>query len=160
MIRGFAAAAREVPDVDLLMAGDGPLRADLEALARSLGIADRVLFLGVRPDVPAVLQAAAVFVLTSVSEAASLTLLEAMATGLPSVVTAVGGNPEIVRHDREGLLIGRGDADGCGRALVRLLRDPDLADELGRNARERAEQKYRIEQTVAAYHRLYLELCR
>ena len=160
LIRGFAATAREVPDVDLLMAGDGPLRSDLEALARSLGIADRVKFLGIRSDVPQVLQAADVFALTSVSEAASLTLLEAMATGLPAVVTAVGGNPEIVRHDREGLLVARGDAAGCGRALTRLLRDPELAAELGQNARERVEQRYRLEQTVAAYHRLYLDLCR
>lgn len=158
LLRGFAAAAADIPDADLLLAGDGPLRGELEDLARSLGVADRVLFLGVRKDVPDVLRAADVFALTSVSEAASLTLLEAMATGLPVVATAVGGNPEIVRHEREGLLIPRGDPAACADAFHRLLRDPDLAARLGVAARRRVEERYRLEQTIDAYHRLYRRL--
>src|SRR5207245_11775668 len=128
--RGVAAAAAGLPGVDLLMAGDGPLRGELEALAVELRVPDRVKFLGIRTDVPDLMRAADVFALTSVSEAASLTLLEAMASGLPAVVTNVGGNPEIVRHEREGLLFARGDAAGCADAIRRVLRDPDLAERL------------------------------
>jgi L-malate glycosyltransferase len=155
LLRGFAAMAAERPDVDLLMAGDGPLRGELEGLARSLGIADRVKFLGIRKDVPELLRVAEVFALTSVSEAASLTLLEAMATGLPVVVTNVGGNPEIVRHEREGLLVPRGDWAACGDAFRRLFREPALAKALGFAARDRVRERYRQEQTIDAYHALY-----
>jgi glycosyltransferase involved in cell wall biosynthesis len=158
LLRGFAAAAPDLPDVDLLLAGDGPLRGDLEDLARTLGVSDRVRFLGVRSDVPEVLKAADAFALTSVSEAASLTLLEAMATGLPAVVTAVGGNGEIVRHEREGLLVPRGDAAACAAAFRRLFTDVAFAARLGTAARRRVLDHYRLDQTVAAYHRLYRRL--
>ncbi len=158
LLRGFAAAIPEHPDVDLLMAGDGPLRAELESLAESLGLRHRVTFLGVRSDVPAVLQAADVFALTSVSEAASLTLLEAMATGLPSVVSAVGGNPEIIRDGRDGLHFPRGDWQACGRAIRDLLDDPDRGHFLGQSAMQRARERYRLADTVAAYGAMYRRL--
>src|SRR5262249_9691881 len=101
LVRAFAAVAVARDNVDLLVVGDGPLRGDLEGLSRRLGVGGRVRFLGVRSDVPDILRAVDLFAMTSVSEAASLTLLEAMASELPVVVTAVGGNPEIVRHEKE-----------------------------------------------------------
>ncbi len=156
LLRGFALAA--LPDVELLMVGDGPLRSELEALARELRIAERVRFLGIRRDVAEVLRAADAFALTSVSEAASLTLLEAMATGLPVVVTDVGGNPEIVRDRIDGLLVPRGDAAACAAAFVRLFTEPGLIAKLGANARGRVRAKYRIEQTVGAYYGLYRKM--
>lgn len=155
LLRGFALAAPDLPDVDLLMVGDGPQRSELEELARSLGLRERVRFLGIRSDVPEVLKAADAFALTSVSEAASLTLLEAMATGLPVIVTDVGGNPEIVRRGIDGLLVPRGDHVACGRAIRELFADPNA---MGANGRERVRAHYRLEQTVAAYHRLYRRL--
>ncbi len=158
LLGGFAQAAPSLPDVDLLMVGDGPLRPDLERLTRGLGIAARVKFLGIRRDVADVLRAADAFALTSVSEAASLTLLEAMATGLPALVTNVGGNPEIVRDGVDGLLVPRGDAAACGAAIVRLFREPGLIEKLGANARRRVRDKYRLEQTVGAYYGLYRRL--
>lgn len=156
LLRGFAAA--ELPGVDLLMAGDGPLRSDLESLAAELRVADRVKFLGIRTDIADLMRAADVFALTSVSEAASLTLLEAMASGLPAVVTDVGGNPEIVRHEREGLLLPRGDAAGCADAFRRLFRDPEFAAALGTAGRRRAQERYRLDRTVGQYHDLYRSL--
>ncbi|MFO0850051.1 MAG: glycosyltransferase [Gemmataceae bacterium] len=158
LIRGFASAAPDYPDVDLLLVGDGPLRADLERLADELGVAGRVRFVGIQKNVAEWLAAADVFALTSVSEAASLTLLEAMATGLPVVVTAVGGNPEIVRDGVDGLLFPRGDAAGCATAFRELLDDPDHAERLGESGRDRVRERYRLDQTVAAYYRLYREL--
>ncbi len=159
LIRAFAQIAKQHLDVDLLLAGDGPLREDLQRQVSELRIENRVRFLGVRSDVPKLLQAVDVFALTSVSEAASLTVLEAMATSLPVVVTDVGGNPEMVRHEVEGLLVERGDADSCATALHRLLDDPSLARRLGDAGRRRVEERYRLEQTVENYHQLYRRLC-
>ena len=156
LLRGFALAA--LPDVELVMVGDGPLRPELEKLARELRIAERVHVPGIRRDVADLLRASDAFALTSVSEAASLTLLEAMATGLPVVVTDVGGNPEIVRDGVDGLLVPRGDAVACGAAFVRLFSEPGLIAKLGANARERVRAKYRIEQTVEEYSGLYRKL--
>jgi glycosyltransferase involved in cell wall biosynthesis len=161
LLRGFAAAAPDLPGVELLMVGDGPLRGELEGLAVELRVADRVRFLGIRTDIPDLMQAADVFALTSVSEAASLTLLEAMASGLPAVVTDVGGNPEIVRHEREGLLFPRGDAAGCAAAFRRLFGDPAWAASLGAAGRRRVQERYRLGHTVGQYDALYRRLvCR
>lgn len=158
LLRGFAAASADLPDVDLLMVGDGPLRPDLEKLAAELGIASRVKFLGIRTDIPDLMRAAEVFALTSVSEAASLTLLEAMASGLPSVLTNVGGNPEIVRHEREGLLFPRSDWAGCAAAIRRMFTDPALAERCAAAARTRAHERYRLDRTVEEYFSLYQRL--
>jgi glycosyltransferase involved in cell wall biosynthesis len=158
LLRGFAAAVSDLPGTDLLMVGDGPLRGELENLAVELRIPDRVKFLGIRADIPDLMRAADVFALTSLSEAASLTLLEAMASALPVVITNVGGNPEIVRHEREGLLFPRGDAAGCAAALRRLFREPELASKFGTAGRARVLERYRLDRTVAEYYRLYCRL--
>ncbi len=156
LLRGFAEAA--LPDVGLLMVGDGPLRGELEALTTTLGVPDRVQFLGIRRDIPELLRAADAFALTSVSEAASLTLLEAMATGLPAIISDVGGNGEIVRENQEGLLFPRGDHRALGLAIRKLFSDPSHARQLGHNARIRVHTRYRLEQTIDAYAKLYRKL--
>jgi glycosyltransferase involved in cell wall biosynthesis len=155
LLRGFARLIERRDNIDLLLVGDGPLRGNLMELTRALGIADRVYFLGVRRDVPDLLRAVDIFALTSVSEAASLTLLEAMAAGLPVVVTAVGGNPEMVRHGREGLLVRRGNAEDIAAAFQQLLDDPDRTATLSQAARARVWAHYRLERTVERYARLY-----
>ncbi|HYH66609.1 MAG TPA: glycosyltransferase, partial [Urbifossiella sp.] len=84
--------------------------------------------------------------------------LEAMATGLPSLATDVGGNPELVRHECEGLLFPRGDAAACAASLRRLFADAALAARLGAAARARAQQHYRLDRTVDEYFRVYCRL--
>ncbi len=158
LLRAFARVAEARMDVDLLIAGDGPTRPDLEVLARKMCIDGRVQFLGTRSDVSELLQASDVFVLTSLSEAASLTLLEAMAAGRAVVVTAVGGNPEIVREGREGLLVPRGDWPAVARAILRLLAEPAVAARLGAAGAERVRRHYRLEQTIDRYFDLYRKL--
>jgi L-malate glycosyltransferase len=158
LLRGFAQAVPNLPGVDLLMVGDGPLRGELESLAVELRVPDRVKFLGIRTDVPELMRAADAFALTSLSEAASLTLLEAMASGLPVIVTDVGGNPELVRHEHEGLLFPRGDVNRCADAIRRVFRDPELAARLGTAGRARAVECYQLERTVEQYYRLYARL--
>jgi glycosyltransferase involved in cell wall biosynthesis len=160
LLHGFSEVARACEDVDLLLVGDGPLRGRLQELTRELAIEGRVRFLGVRFDVPDILRATDVFALTSISEAASLTILEAMASAVPLVVTDVGGNPEMVRHGVEALLVPRRDARATAAALLCLLADPDKAAALGAAGRARVWQRYRLEQTVELYRQLYLRLCR
>lgn len=158
LFRAFAGVARGRPAVDLLLAGEGPTRPALERLARDLGIADRVRFLGVRNDVPDLLSAVDVFALTSVSEAASLTLMEAMAAARPVVVTNVGGNPELVRDGIDGCLFPRGDPAAGARALLRMLDDSTFAAACGRSARDRALERFSLARTVDRYHALYRRL--
>lgn len=160
LLRAFGSVAAAHTDVDLLLVGDGPLRGELECLTRDLGLLTRVRFLGIRADVPELLCSADIFAMTSISEAASLTLLEAMAASLPVVVTGVGGNPEIVCHGREGLLVGRGRVDETAAALGQLLDDARLAKSMGTAGRARVRQHYRLERTIEAYADLYEELRR
>jgi len=155
LLRAFAVCAATRTDVDLVLVGDGPLRADLERLAVDLGVRDRVRFLGVRDDVAAILGAVDIFALTSLSEAASLTLLEAMASELPVVVTAVGGNPEIVRDGVDGLLVPRGDAGAIAAAICRLLDDPLFARLLGQAAAARVRSLFQLDRTIERYYDLY-----
>ena len=158
LLHAFAKAAPVRPDVDLLLVGDGPLRGELESLVERLGVQNRVRFLGVRSDVPDILRAVDVFALTSVSEAASLTLLEAMASRLPVVVTAVGGNPEIVRDGVEGCSCRAGTptrprppSSAFSTTLPRAAAD-------GRGGPRRVEERYQLSRTIDAYGRLYQRL--
>jgi glycosyltransferase involved in cell wall biosynthesis len=151
----LATVAASRSDADLLLAGGGPGRADVEAQVAALGLSDRVRFLGVLGDVPALLAASDLFVLTSVSEAASLTLLEAMAAALPVVVTAVGGNPEIVRDGVDGLLVPRGDAAEVARAVLDVLADPGRAEALGRMGRRHVVERFDLARTVERYFERY-----
>ena len=158
LIAAFARVAGQVDDVDLVLAGDGELRLAIEAQVRELGLGERVRLLGVRRDVADLLRASDVFALTSVSEAASITLLEAMGAGLPVVVTAVGGNPELVRNGTDGLLTPRGDAGAAADALRRILSDGAFAQALGDSGRVRVRDTFSLDRTVAEYHTLYRAL--
>src|SRR5690606_2485177 len=136
-IRAFARVVEQMPDVRLALVGEGELRPTVEAQVAELGLAERVQFLGLRQDVAALLPSADVFLLSSVSEGISVTLLEAMAARLPIVATQVGGNPEVVDHGRNGLLSPRGDDAALARNLLMLLRDADMRTRMGDAGRNR-----------------------
>ena len=119
--------ARELPDTGLVLVGDGPLRARLEAEAAASGFGDRIRLLGDRNDVRALLPGLAVFALSSASEGYSMALLEACASALPIVATDVGGNGEIVRDRFNGRLVPARDAGALASALLDLLRLPPPA---------------------------------
>jgi glycosyltransferase involved in cell wall biosynthesis len=155
LLRAFSIVAKARPDADLLLVGDGILRTDLERQVRALELGTRVHFMGIRDDVAEILSAIDVFALTSVSEAASITLLEAMASGKPVVVTDVGGNPEIVRNGIDGLMAARGDATQVACALLRILDDASLADAMGHSGAARVHSHFRLEQTIEHYGTLY-----
>jgi L-malate glycosyltransferase len=155
LVQGFARMAGDVPGVDLVLVGDGPERASIAALVTELGVKGRVHFLGVRGDVPVILRAADIFTLPSLSEGASITLMEAMAAGVPSVATDVGGMPEIMRHGVDGLLVPRQDPAKLADAFRTLASDEALRARMGAAAKTRAEAEYRLDQTVARYMALY-----
>jgi glycosyltransferase involved in cell wall biosynthesis len=155
LIRAAAVLRREHADFRLEIAGDGACLAALRALAGELDLEEQVHFLGQVSDVPALLARAAVFVLPSLTEGVSLTLLEAMARGLPVVATRVGGNPEVVSDGSTGLLVPPGRPDELARALGRLLRDPPLGRAMGLAGRQRVEQHFDVRRMVAAYEALY-----
>jgi glycosyltransferase involved in cell wall biosynthesis len=130
------------PQVRFLVVGDGPLREELLALAKRIGVEERVRFLGHRTDAWALVGLMEVLVVPSVTEGSPLIVLEAMATGVPVVASAVGGIPDQIRHDKEGLLVPPGDTGALGEALLNLLRDPALARRLGEAGRRRATSEF------------------
>jgi glycosyltransferase involved in cell wall biosynthesis len=153
------AAARLVKkglsDLRVVVVGDGPLRDELPALAARLGITDRVLMLGDRPDVSEVLAALDVFVLPSRSEGMSNALLEAMAAALPVVATAVGGNPEVVSAETTGVLVAPDDVMAMADAVQRLAANPALAAQLGAAARRHVEERYGARAMVRRLETVY-----
>ncbi len=148
-----------VPDACIAIVGGGKLREQLERHAASVGVA-RIRFFGFWPPerVPALLAAASVFVLPSRREGLGSVLLQAMAAGLPVVATATGGIPEIVRDGSTGLLVPPGDPAALATAIVRLLTNPTLAEQLalaGQSfARTEGSADRMVEQTLAVYREL------
>ncbi len=151
---GFAARAR------LAIVGDGPLLGDLRALADSLGIAATTWFPGDRTDVADVLRTFDTFALPSLNEGISNTLLEAMASGLPVIATAVGGNVELVDDGRTGRLVPRGDVAALATAIGDYVATPDRRLAHGRRARAVAIERFSLPAMVAGYQRVYEELVR
>jgi glycosyltransferase involved in cell wall biosynthesis len=141
LVRAFADVARADEHATLLLVGGGD-DAPLRALVGELGITDRVVFAGVRRDIPRVYAASDVFAMSSLSEGTSVTLLESMLMRRPSVVTDVGGNPEIVDRDVTGLLTPRGDHAAMGAALTRVLADPTRREAMGSRGRERVLARF------------------
>ena len=129
-----------VPDARLVLVGDGPSREHLGDLVTSLALDGSVMFTGVRDDVPDLLPAFDVFSLSSMHEGLPIAMLEAMAAGVPPVVTAVGGIPEVVGHERDGLLVPARDVASLAAALRRLATDHQLRSSLARTAMVRAQQ--------------------
>jgi len=158
---GFLRIAAEIhkrmPDVEFLLVGDGPLRPELEQQAAALGLGDRVIFLGDRRDVSAVLAAMDVAVLTSDSESLSNVLLEAMAARLPVVAYNVGGNAELVNEER-GALVAPGNENEFAEAVLRLLSDDDLRARQGGSGRQFVEENFRLENVLHGYEDLYIAL--
>lgn len=141
-IEALRIVRREFPDATLDLVGKGPWKSQVEQQAVDAGLAGSVDFLGDRNDVPELLAQAACLVLPSDYEGCPLTVIEAMAAGVPVVATRVGGVPELVEHDRTGLLVEPGDAHALASSLCELLRDPRRARALGDAGRERARRHF------------------
>jgi L-malate glycosyltransferase len=154
-LRVAARIRAAMPEVEFLLAGDGPLRQELEREAKDLGLAGCVLFLGDCRDVTAVHASMDVAVLTSDSESLSNVILEAMAAGLPVVAYRSGGNPELIDKERGALAANESEFAG---AVLNLLAQPRLREELGSNARQFAQQNFGLDKVRNRYQELYESL--
>ena len=158
-LRAFAAARTRIPEAELFVVGDGPLRGESEQLVAELGIAHAVRFLGNRDDVPALLAQSECALLASDYEGSPLAVLEAMAASVPVVATAAAGTVDLVEAGRTGALVDKGDADGLGAALVDVLADPARAAELGAEGRRKVEANFShsgmVRRLVALYEELF-----
>lgn len=146
---GFADMAR------LVLVGDGPLRAAVQALLEGAGAADAAWVPGERSDVPDVMRGLDCFVLPSLAEGISNTILEAMASGLPVLATDVGGNAELVTDGETGRVVPSGDAQSMADALLALWRQRQAAAAMGRAGRADVERRFSMTAMVAAYQGLY-----
>lgn len=155
--------APRFPDARFVIVGyadpaDRKYEDSLKALTAQLGLTDRVIFTGLRRDVPALLAGATVSVMPSLNEALSNVLLESMAAGAPTVATRVGGTPEAIVDEATGVLVEPGDPSALAAAITRLLQDPALARRLGDAARKAIVARYSVEKMVRATESLYLDL--
>lgn len=162
-VRAFAAAAATF-DVArrplLLLVGDGDCKAEIEALVNELNITDCVRFLGVRSDIPRLMSAADLFVLSSLSEGISVTLLEAMGAAIPIAATDVGGNSEVVAHAISGLLSPRSDHAAMGHNIATLLNDSAMRQRMGLAGRQRLLATFTQTRMHQRYAAIYEEMTR
>ena len=157
MLRAVRLVVEQLPGFRLEVVGDGPSRPELEAACKELGVADHVRFHGYRAQVEPHLAAADLFVLSSTSEGVPLALLEAMASGLPAVVTDVGGMREVVVPGETGCLVPPRSPQALASAILAIEGQPDTLDRMGRAARRRVEEEFNLRTVVSRYEDLYLE---
>jgi len=159
LLAAFALALQQLPAARLVVVGDGPIRTMLETRARDLGLSGNVYFTGRCPPaaVQSWLKASDVFALVSSNEGFSCSLLEAMATGLPSVVSDIPANTQLIEDGVHGLIAPVCDEHALSRALVRLLADASLCHKLGGAARRRVVDNYSIEKVIDLYESLFIE---
>ncbi len=156
-LRAAARLRSRVPNLELVLVGDGPLRLEFERLADNLGIRHCVHFLGDRQDIPAILASLDVSVLPSASESLSNAVIESMAAGVPVIASRVGGNPELI-SDGRGVLVSPDDEQSLAAAMERLLRDSTIRSEIAGNARRFAERNFTIAEMRQRHEDLYTEL--
>lgn len=155
LLRAFAQLTREQEGVRLVIVGSGPEQAGLEALAQDLGIHDQCLFQPAVADVVPWLQTIDIFVLPSLSEALSNSLMEAMACGCTCVASAVGGNPELVRSGETGLLFVPGSDQDLTEKLLWLARNPDLRARLAQASTRMIQERFSLQASAARMREIY-----
>jgi glycosyltransferase involved in cell wall biosynthesis len=158
LIEAFTHVLKEIPDAILLMAGDGELRSEMEKFTQYLGLEKSVRFLGTRKDVPELLAACDLLVLSSDWEGAPIVVLEAMAAGKPVVATAVGGVSDLVIQRETGLLVPPRNAYALACAISRIYKNPSRAIEMGQRGRRIVKTRFDTKEMTQQYETLYLNL--
>jgi glycosyltransferase involved in cell wall biosynthesis len=154
-LEAIAQLRRVRPDVQAILVGDGPRSMHLQGRAMELGLTDVAHFLSYRIDVPAIYARASVAVNCSLAEGLSNAVIEAMAARVPTVVTSVGGNPELIAHGERGLVVPPQRPDLLANAILELLQQRDRARELGRRARTFVERHLNLTRMGRAHDALY-----
>lgn len=155
LIRAFAQVVGQVPQSRLVLAGGGAEHSVCKQVAASLGVADKIWMPGERQDIPELMRAMDVFVLPSLNEGISNTILEAMSSGLPVVATRTGGNVELIEEGVTGTLTPVGEAESMAQVLLNYARQPDLAKQQGLAARQLVEQRFSLGAMAEAYADAY-----
>ncbi len=155
LLRGIRRVLQDVPGCRLLVIGDGSERERLVDLSKELDLQKYVRFFGERNDIPELLSIIDLFVLVSLSEGISLTLLEAMATGLPIIATKVGGNPELIRDGINGILIESGDENRLVAAIIEMLKNPVKRRTMGQQGYGLFQKYYTLDTSTKQYEQLY-----
>lgn len=157
LIRAMGIIAREEPAFRLEIAGDGRCMEELRARSSEIRVERQLRFLGEVRDVAALLGRASMFVLPSKTEGISLTLLEAMARGLPVIATRVGGTPEVIGQNHSGLMVAAHSPAELAAAMLRVYRNPAGAREMGWAAHQRVAERFDVRRMVHEYEQLYLQ---
>ncbi|WP_245717266.1 glycosyltransferase [Nocardia jejuensis] len=158
-LRAARLVADRLPAARFLIVGDGPMRHSIEELAEELGLRDRVVLAGSRPDVAELLRAMDIVVLSSYSiECFPMALLEAMAAARPAVCTAVGGVPEMIADGETGYLVPPRDPEAMAERLIALLADPVARKDMGSAARARVEHLFSLKTSIAAAEKALEEI--
>jgi glycosyltransferase involved in cell wall biosynthesis len=158
LLRAFAQGPASDPNAHLVLFGEGALQDQLQDQAKDLGLGSQVHFLGLRADIPDALGAMDVFVLSSDWEGNPLSVIEAMASGLPIVSSAVGGVPDLFENGKEGILVQPGDVLGFSSSMAYLSRNREVRLSMGMAAARRARENYDVSSMVQAYEELYEDL--
>ncbi len=160
LIKSFAVIREQNQNVHLCIGGDGPERENLQQLVSELGLNDCIHFLGWVHDVKEFYAGIDVYAISSLNEGTPVTILEAMASRVPVVATAVGGVPDLIRNRENGLLCDSNNVDGMARAIGTVFENADLAKKLCDSAFEFVRQNYSQEKFISMTEELYLRLCR
>jgi glycosyltransferase involved in cell wall biosynthesis len=155
MIEAMPAILQAVPEARYLVVGSGEHETVLKEMVNTHGLTDRVIFTGVRRDIPLLLALSDVFVLPTLGEALPTVLAEAMAAGRPIIASAIGGVPEMIEDSVNGLLVPPASTDKLAEACIRLLRDPEQCRRLGCAGRQIVEERFNIERQVQLLCSLY-----
>ncbi|MEW5804348.1 MAG: glycosyltransferase [bacterium] len=155
LLRATSLLARRIPNMLCWIVGEGPERSALENQAMSLGITQRVRFLGFQAQISRIYKALDVLAITSSTEGTPMALLEAMSWGIPVVSTRVGGIGALLEHGVDGFLVNPGDTAGLVRSLERVLSDPELAHEMGKTAREKVRVEFAMAGWIQKIRKVY-----
>jgi glycosyltransferase involved in cell wall biosynthesis len=163
LIHLLAACAQLLRDgvpLKVLIVGDGPQKKKLEQLSLELGLGDRVVFAGFREDIAEWILCMDVFVLPSLTEGTPISLLEAMAYGVPVIASAVGGVPQVIKHGESGILVSPGKAEEISNAVLALFKDPAARRKLAQNALLLVKTRYNTEQWIGRIEMEYQSIAR
>lgn len=159
LIEAFALSCQSEPNIALVLIGTGPMEQELKALVKTLDLERQVVFLGYRKDIPSLLQNLDVFVLISLREGFGLALAEAMASGLPALVSNKGGMKEVLGDSSSGWLIEPEDTQSIAEVITLIARQtPEQLSAIGNNARQRVLAKFHVERMTNDYEKLYKEI--
>jgi glycosyltransferase involved in cell wall biosynthesis len=158
LLKAFANVILEFPNVKLLIVGDGPLKNTLQATSYKLQLKDKVIFTGIRNDIPSLLNIMNIFVMPSLDEGMPMALLEAMAAQKPIVATKVGAVPKLIENKKTGLLIEPKDADAIANSIISLLRDEEMKRTIAINAFQKVKNEFSSSIMAQKYSEVYKDI--